>query len=505
VAILNPWRRNKNAKVFGAYYRKDFMLKLILLISILCNSTQTPAEIHDLCSHLLENRSWRDEVAPAWDEIKKSYHAGYQLRSLDIKKKRLLKEQRGLDQLLYIDQKIAEHEAVLTRLNDSFIERLHRLYSEDGIKSLVEVSKKGHKVIKLDFSLEQPPGTVPRSLNRIFNRYGLREITINLKENASRKSLGFFRPSELRIELGPQQGIRLLENYLTTTGIHEARHAMFNKYLDLGIDSLYHMSFIGSEKKLLNGKKMYDRFMSAEELYTFSTDLQKILNSMQGGDVDKLLPQLASKARGLKTVSATAMTVTDEMIFTLKNFMNEKSLFENIYVDDSLYGNFQLSFKDQYQRVAIIEIVSDFEKDLIKRHLELGVEYNVKLQERLDEVLEKPVFKGIAERYPGQMTDNDKVIISHLKRKIRASPEMVNFAREANLTTGPMFDFIQAKFELYRGLAQKQSNDVGILLKKIDDYQSMTDQAKEEAFLEIKKLVSKIEKRVKESYKNFGQ
>jgi hypothetical protein len=404
-----------------------------------------------------------------------------------------------------INQKIAEHEAELTRLNDSFIERLHRLYSEDGIKSFIEVSNDGHKILKLDFSLEQPPGTVIRLLGRVFNRYSLREITINLKENALNSTYGVFRSSELRIELGPEQGIRLLENYLLTTGIHESRHAMFNKYRDLGIDSVYHMAFIASEKKLLNGMKSYDRSMIAEELYTFSTDLQKISNSMKEVDVDKLLPDLATKARGLKTVSATSMNVTDEMILSLSKLRNENSAFRNLDFEVLPNGNIQLMVKDQYQRVAKILIVSDLEKDLIKRHLELDVVYNAKLQKGLDEALQRPEFKAIADRYPAKMTDEDRVIISGLKLKISESPEMVSFTKEANLSMGPTLDLIHGKFEIYRGLAQKQYHDVDILLNKIEDYQSMNTQAKEQYFPEIRSLVSKIEKRVKEGHKNFAQ
>src|SRR5690606_12170962 len=93
-----------------------------------------------------------------------------------------------------------------------------------------------------------------------------------------------------RMEIGPHQGLQLLEEFVNTTGRHELRHSMFLAKRNRGEDSIFHLQFHASPggRNLLNKDRMYDAYMSAEELYTFSTDLETYAKIFKGDLITNL-------------------------------------------------------------------------------------------------------------------------------------------------------------------------------------------------------------------------
>ncbi|MBA2404398.1 MAG: hypothetical protein H0V66_06475 [Bdellovibrionales bacterium] len=243
--------------------------------------------------------------------------------------------------------------------NDKFTNKLHDLYIKEGIPSkIVKDEKSGLLTIELDFTAASPNATF-NYLKEVKTKFDVKKITIDLNDHVKRKSEAVYIPSQGRIELGPNQAISLLEDYLSPSTKHESRHAMFAGKIIREEDSIYHMHFWAAGDKKLNEVGFYDKYMSAEELYNYSTDMQILAQSFKSKDladpkVAKSFYSQAKEKHHFFTQSAKAnRDVGIYMEKALDDIIKQKSL-EHVILRKMPGGEMSLSFEDAFERQTIM-------------------------------------------------------------------------------------------------------------------------------------------------------
>jgi hypothetical protein len=126
----------------------------------------------------------------------------------------------------------------LNLINDRYLRATHALYVKDGIPSKIVGSNKGI-YLELDFSTPPTGERAFEFYRKIQQRFGVDKVTLNLKENVRNSSGGFFSENAKRIEMGPNQGFSLLDDYFNSVSKHESRHAMFSAKRVAGDDSTF--------------------------------------------------------------------------------------------------------------------------------------------------------------------------------------------------------------------------------------------------------------------------
>ncbi len=99
-------------------------------------------------------------------------------------------------------------------------------------------------------------------------------VTVNPFENIIYNSHGFSDSSKQRVEIGVRSLLeQLMFDQVQVTTRHEFMHAAFITKRNTGIPSLYHNSFSAyGTKNLTPDSKYYSKYMSNEEIYTFSNN-----------------------------------------------------------------------------------------------------------------------------------------------------------------------------------------------------------------------------------------
>ena len=416
----------------------------------------------------------------------------------------------------------------LIDLNNGYIKSLHALYKEEGIPSIIvkttdnseawrffpskdrEVA--GRELLSLKLNLKTPPQT-NRGHNyyqRVQKVFGLEEVTVSLHNTASTSFAGFFSPATARLEIGPEGAKGLLQQYINSIGKHEARHAMFNNKRATGTESIFHTQFFASQDgHLLNQVQFYERFMSAEELYTYSTDLQSLAQIFKGDfltDQAKkagLLAQISDKSEGLIQVSKTQVEVTQKMINGLNQTLAKADVSSGIKLDIHPNGNYTMSFSDELGRSAQATFVSEAEKELLKKY-QLA---HQNLKDAANAYLEKEVkAKGIdvadlSKRIAlKQVTAEEVSSLIEIGNRFIKLPEAQTFKAPMDEALRSMVTEAKTRMEKLNKLASIQRAEAArlqITMKQAPD-------PSPEKIEEFKKKMFNIAKNVKEQYKGFA-
>ena len=351
--------------------------------------SEVPSDLIDkkiTIAHKMSEKGQRD-LTPVLDDVKIGYEKGREIRNLqyDI---HALKTGPNPDpqKISELEFKIASIKRDITVINDRYIDSMQKLYTESGIPAIVIKSNNGN-VLELDFKV--PVKNKPHELYRqVQKRFGLQNVTLSLKENVEFGALGFFSPSKGRMEIGPNQAVSMLDNYINSTGRHESRHAMFYAMRNFasenrGKGSIFHTSFHKSQDGVfLNDFKTYDSYMSSEELYTFSTDLQTYAKIWKGERLtdanlrSSLLDQIKSKGDMLTKVAQTNKNMSEEMILSIKQLIEEKRAPQ---ITKNSNNTYSLSFYDRSKRRCDLTLVSEEEKALLVNALKVEDKINVEL------------------------------------------------------------------------------------------------------------------------------
>lgn len=337
------------------------------------------------------------KVKPLMQDTEKAYKLGQGMQQAELEFLRLkaIKPQTKeiTDTLHDLELVWSALNRDLIDLNNGYIKNMHALFKEEGIPSIIvkttdnseawrffpskdrEVAGKEVLSLKLNFNTPPKDNRGYSYYQRIQKTFGLGEVTVSLHNTASKSFAGAFFPATARLEIGPEGAKGLLQQYINSTGKHESRHAMFANKRAKGDESIFHTQFFASQDgHLLNQVQYYERYMSAEELYTFSTDLQSLAQVFKGSfltDEAKkagLLAQISDKAEGLMKVSQTQAEVTQKMIESLNKTLAQADINSAVKLDIHPNGNYTMRFSDELGRSTQATFVSEAEKELLKKH-----------------------------------------------------------------------------------------------------------------------------------------
>lgn len=165
---------------------------------------------------------------------------------------------------------------------------------------------------------------------RLISRYkevmDTKTVTFDFFENIDFHSAGFSQSANRRIDLGIS-GVRniVLDDLVTMVGKHEFKHAGFARMRSLNKDSIYHSQFMSNSDRSLTSSKIYEHYMSSEELYNFANN--PLWASERMRSISKFAPQdyiddLLQINRYIKMTNSISMQTTEltsDFIKLIKN------------------------------------------------------------------------------------------------------------------------------------------------------------------------------------------
>ena len=464
----------------------------------------------------------RKAIDPLFNKVNEAYNIGHKIDDLNDEMRRLLLKQDVLSPETIasvskdIETKIAAAGQEIAAINKDFVHDLHKIYEKEGIYSKIVttvdkqtgVTKYG---LELDFTQKASTNTAFEFYKRASSRFELNKVTVNLEDAASSSALGFFQPSTLRMEVGPNQGLQLLEEYVNSTGRHELRHAMFMAKRSRGDDSIFHLRYHASPggKHLLNENRMYDGYMSAEELYTFSTDLQTLSQVFKGEMVTDLkkregiINQIYNKNRGLKIISETNRQMAASMLESLNDIQKGSHSIGTYELFQAKHG-LSLQLKDKLGRVSVMEFVSDEEMKLFTEGVEVYQEISKSKNAYVDKMLrERGIDPGdlIARAKEGKMTGGEKGYVTFLSEEFSKTAEAADLQKKMDKAMAPVLNKAKLEFEQLQKLSSAQFESVNKTETMLKQYAQSGD-PKDLAGLRKQLVVTG--KNVKEDYKGFA-
>ncbi len=470
------------------------------------------------------------ELRPLGKEINESYRIGIEMRKIQAEYRRvsLISPQTTAtkNKLHDLNMKHAALSRDLIDRNNRFILKMRELFKKQGIPSELvttlddseawrmfpganrEVA--GREVLSLKLDLDAP-ATTNEGFNyyrRVQKSFGIESVTLSLSQPSSMGAGGMFMPQIGRLEVGPLGAINLLREYINVIGKHESRHAMFQGKRARGEASLFHSQFFSSPRgNLLNEVNFYEQYMSAEELYTFSTDLQSLAQVFKGDFITEeakrlsLIAQIKDGSDGLTKVATTARDVSASMIQSLEKKLAQEGPTMDVGLQMGQGGAFDLSFTDELGRSAKLSFVSDAEKELLTNYQSALK----KLSDGSDEYITKKLIEdGVnmadfqAKLLMGTLTQVEQQRAISLGLEFMLLPEAKALNQAQIAAYKHIVETAKSRMEKLNQLAKVQLREAAVLDRLIAKGTN-PDQVES-----LRKQMFIIGKNVKEDYKGFG-
>ncbi len=454
----------------------------------------------------------RKELRPFYQELELINEKGREMRALEARYMELhaIKNPRKevLDEMHDLDMKATFLSQEMTVINNRFVVEVNGIYKKKGIPSIIVTDDKGVMTLQLDFTRAPRNSRAFEFYRRVSERFGVKRITMAVKDNAQKSFRGYFNGAEARIEMGSEQAISLLQEYINVTGKHESRHAMFFAKKNRGTPSIFHTQFHANGSKLLNENGMYERYMSAEELYTFSTDLQTIAQAFKGNlltDLTKqraLLAQATDKAESLKVLTDATGEFTGSMINSLTDQLSGKKPY-GIELFPQPNGNIQVHVIDEFNRVATIDLVSAAEKKAFTQLQKIEETRGQKMEAGFPKYL---TDKGIdpaeftRKMEADQLSLEDKALMGNYSQEFEASPVAVQLKQEAMNSVKQIIITSKVRLEKIRKVAEIQGQEATKLVGLIRELEAHPSP---ENIQTVRNQMFRMGKNVKEDYKGF--
>ena len=132
-------------------------------------------------------------------------------------------------------------------------------------------------------------------------------------------------------------------------------HAMFEQMREKSIDSIYHFSYKSFKNELLHNGRVYQKYMTAEEMYTFSNNIYWILKSIDNvgqfarSDWRKLLTLLHDHMEALLDVSESTYSLSIRFIRDLEEMlMDNKLMYKTKW---EIWGEHEVGFAIKNRRM----------------------------------------------------------------------------------------------------------------------------------------------------------
>jgi hypothetical protein len=315
---------------------------------------------------------FEDNIEELMDQSELAGKKGSEVKNLEREIQELEKTNtpENLTKIADLRDEIVLLQSEINGINHSFIQKLEEVYKGEGIPHRIYQEPDGSIGLMLDFSTPAVDNRAFEKIRKFKEKFKVQTVTVSLKDNAKENSLGFFQSYKERMEIGPNQALGLLEDYTTLVTKHEARHAMFNAKRLVGEDSLYHLSFSSPKKGGLNDFKVYDEYMSAEEIYNHSTDLQTYAQLMKGEvtefGMDLMLSKISNQADMVRKLSSTGNNVSQGMISSLDDVLKNENYLSRVKIKEVNKGNVSLRFEDADGREVNVMFVTKSESDIAK-------------------------------------------------------------------------------------------------------------------------------------------
>lgn len=460
----------------------------------------------------------QETLKPIFEHVQNAYKKGQEISKLKYEMMDLKRvpnpDKVQLDRMAEIEVQYAAITREITDINNKYITELHTIYSGEGIPALIVTRDDGVKILKLDFSAPPTKKTAYEFYRRVQSRFGLKEVTLSLKQNAEAGFGGFFSPAEQRIDMGPGQGLSMLEDYFNSVSKHESRHSMFFHKRAVGDDSIFHTQFFASSKgDLLNADKVYDTYMSSEEVYTFSTDLQSLAQAFSRDVItdaaakQQLVNQISSHNETFLAVTKSTKGVTQEMVNSLDELKKSINPSEAFQVFKSETDQLSIEFGDKLNRRTSIIMVSEAEKKLAQKMLDAVSARSSYLDQYVTNELVKKgtdIKDFMSRLQQGQVTADEVSSIQKLALEGMNTTQGKILTKELNQTTIPLIQNARENMAALNKLSEIQigeSEKIDKMLKKII---AMKDKVTDEEIAILKHQLFNTAKNVKEDYRGFA-
>ena len=454
----------------------------------------------------------RKELRPFNKELELIYKKGDEMRAHEARYMTLSRiknpKKEVLDEMHDLDMKWTFLSQEMNQINNSFVTKMHAIYKKKGLPAKLVEDEKGILVMQLDFSKPPTDKHGFEFYRKVSERFGVQNITMSLKDNAAKSFRGYFNGSASRIEMGPDQAVGLLQEYINTTGKHESRHAMFFAKRNRGAPSIFHTQFRAQGEKLLNDAGMYESYMSAEEIYTFSTDLQTLAQAFKGEmmatvqNQKSMLIQTADKAGSLGVISDATVDFTGSFIKSLTDQLSRKKPID-ISINPQKNGMFEINVADEFGRVASINLVSTKEKAVFGKIQKMQEDRAALMDSGFRKVLES---KGInPQNYFEKMQSNalsleEQNLMTEFASAFEFTPAGVALEKSAENALREVLIASKLRLEKIQKVARHQSEEVEVLNKLLKTaYKDPTPQN----IQIVKNQMFRMAKNVKEDYKGF--
>ena len=394
-------------------------------------------------------------------------------------------------------------------VGNRFSENLFKTFKEKGIP--VEFNYGHPKMVTLDFS--QPSSNYAVEMyRRVKDRFGIEKLTISLSENTLHSSRGFFMPGRKRLDMGYEQGMDLLREHFNAVSKHESRHGMFFAKRMKGKDSVFHASFKASPDDVyLNQNKYYHEYMSAEELYTFSTDLQTLAQGFKGEYLTdavkraEILKVAAKNNKNLSTVAATSKEMSQSMMDSIDEILKSPDLSKHLKIEvPHGGGRWNVQYTDKNGRTAEQVFVSAADEELVRSANSIRKDLEAKTKVFVDEKLTQ------AGRNP-RMIENDRnyrvvgvedqKLIDKFTAEYLAGAEGTVLSANLNQTSKEIYLRSREKFQDLNRLSEIQLRASDRLAKDLALYQASPYDSQLRV---IRDQMVKTAKNVKEDYSGFA-
>lgn len=459
------------------------------------------------------------EIQPMYDDVVKANTMAMERRKLvaeaeDLNRVKNMDEAQKL-RVPELQKEIARVEGELRLHSNEFTEKLLAKYKEKNIPASIVVDEQGSKTLKLDFSAPHTKNNAFEMFRQVHKKFGLDKVTVSAEETLTNSMLGFFQPNSARIEMGVGQSFSMLEDYFNTVSKHESRHAMFFAKRSRGDDSIFHARFYGShDGYLLNDHKyFYDTYMSAEELYTFSTDVQSLAQVFKGETITNLaqrtqhLEDIAEKAQSLKIVAGTTHDVTEAMIANLDELLTKPNRAQSMGLVKTPDGNFEVTFRDVLNRGTTVTLVGKNEKKMAQRIMDVNKAMVQKIGNGMEKELLEEGYDLVALENrinTKTMTEADKIALAKVQAEFIASPEGRQILENLDKASIPLINNSRKMMNDLKQLSTVQLKEADELQKLVKVYADPKTGGSPEQFKALRDQMFKTAKNVKEDYSGFA-
>ncbi|HXH74697.1 MAG TPA: hypothetical protein VNJ08_07010 [Bacteriovoracaceae bacterium] len=374
------------------------------------------------------------------------------------------------------DAEVEELKLELHGKNDAFLARTSKLLGDEGVPNFLE-KHNGNLVMTL--SLDSKPTT-----NKAFSFYqraqktfGVDKVTISFGENAANKRSGFFRRSDGRVEIGYNEVLNLLDGQIGVTPRHEFRHAAFAHKEKSGVSSAFQMKFRSSKSgNLLNEHLRYDTYMSAEEIYNWSTDFQTLSKKLRDATPD--------------IEAQTATEVPEKMIARLEETIKLKKYSRIEFLEGQFIG-----FEDELGRRLDLGYFGTEQKKMFEEAQSLNKRLGSEAKEFTDLHMKD---RGL--KYPESV--ENKLARKEFNMKYLNTPEGKKLSSKLYAAKEKIaIDAIERLITMKR-IAEAQHKAVKVLRVALNNLENAPEANRKAHISVLRAQINKIGNNVKEGFKD---